>query len=270
MSNSNASCCGPFIRFRFPLFAFLALCVLGGISPRGAELVPFRGTDAGDAPIVLQPVPQTPAANAWTGDPSVEADSKTAAVSMGRGDLLGAKKMFTSVLERHPQHLSSLVNLGWIAQREKRWEDAEIYLKRAQNLAPENAPVWLALGVVYLEQNRVDFAVAAFSQVVALEPANARAHRMLGLALGRKEWYAAAEGELRRSLEIEPNDPGAHFNLAVIYLQRQPLAVELARRHYNISLDLGSSPDPKIDAILTQNNSASPKTVRAEGDVKSQ
>jgi len=265
MSNLNVSCPEPFIRFRFPIFALLALCILGGIAPRGAELVPFRGTDAGDSLLLPPPVSPSSTPAAAAADPSVEADARAAVISMGRGDLQEAKKLFKSVLERHPQDLNSLVNLGWIAQRERKWEDAEAYLKRAQNLAPDNAPVWLALGIVYLEQNRVDFAVAAFSQVVALEPGNARAHRMLGLALGRKEWFAASEGELRKSLEIEPNDPGAHFNLAVIYLQRQPLAIELARRHYNISLDLGSQRDPKIDAILAQPPPVSSNTARTHG-----
>jgi Flp pilus assembly protein TadD len=77
---------------------------------------------------------------------------------------------------------------------------------------------------------------------------------MLGLALGRKGWHSGAEEELRRSLALEPSDPGAHFNLAVIYLQRQPVALELARRHYHRSIDLGGPADPSIEALLLQPN----------------
>jgi len=192
-------------------------------------------------------------------------DFGVGALAMGRGELVAAKKMFVAILQRRPEHLSSLINLGWIAQRTKSWVEAEDYLKRARQLSPDNASIWLALGVVYLEQDRVDFAMAAFSQVVALEPANARAHRMLGLTLGRKEWYSAAESELRRSLELEPNDPGAHFNLAVIYLQRQPVALELARRHYHLSVDLGSAPDSKIAALLAQNIPPAPLPTEPQG-----
>lgn len=250
MDDKRGPCWQPLPWLRVPLLAFLALGVLGGISPRGAELVPFRGIDAEDAyQVRALAVPESPAKDS-AADASVEAEFRTGALAMGRGDLKAAKKTFQEALSRQPQHLGCLINLGWIAQREKNWGDAEAFLKRAQNIAPDNASVWLALGVVYLEQDRIDFALAAFSQVVALEPSNARAHRMLGLTLGRKEWYSAAEGELRRSLELEPNDPGAHFNLAVVYLQRHPVALELARRHYHISLDLGSAPDAKVAAML--------------------
>jgi len=254
-------------RLRLPFVCAMALALLEGTSPRGAELVPFRGAEPEE--VVLSLGSSGPGASVVDGDldAKVEAAFRAGAVAMARGELAGAKKTFISILEKRPEHLSSLVNLGWIAQRTKAWVEAEDYLKRARHLSPDSAAIWLALGVVYLEQDRVDFALAAFSQVVALEPANARAHRMLGLTLGRKEWYSAAEGELRRSLEIEPNDPGAHFNLAVIYLQRQPVAMELARRHYHLSVDLGSAPDAKIDALLAQSMSpaqvsASPQGVR--------
>ncbi|RFC42731.1 MAG: Tetratricopeptide (TPR) repeat [Verrucomicrobia bacterium] len=247
---------------RLPLAAAVAFALLGGSSPRGAELVPFRGI-----PVEIAPASPPLGGEALPKDvdSEVESDFRAGALAMGKGELAAAKHTFTTVLQRRPEHLSSLINLGWIAQRTKSWVEAEDYLKRARQLSPDNASIWFALGVVYLEQERVDFALAAFSQVVALEPANARAHRMLGLTLGRKEWYSAAEGELRRSLEIEPSDPGAHFNLAVIYLQRQPVALELARRHYHLSVDLGSAPDPQIAALLSQNIPEQPLPTAAQG-----
>lgn len=242
--------------WKFLLASVLVVVLLGGTTPRGAEFVPFRNADPSELNPEFNATRETAVSTPRGGESeaSVEAEFRSAALAMRRGELQEAKKTFTAILARQPQHLGSLINMGWVAQREKAWADAESYLKRAQMIAPENAAVWLALGVVYLEQDKLDFALAALSQTVALDPANARGHRMLGLTLGRKEWYSAAEGELRRSLELEPNDAGAHFNLAVIYLQRQPAAIELARRHYHLSVDLGSAPDPKIDAILAQNN----------------
>jgi len=213
----------------------------------GAELVPFRG---------VEPVEVKPDALAAEGAPRLDGELnalegaalvldqiRLAVLALGKDDLREAKTRFLRVLELQPEHLSALVNLGWIAQREKAWGEAEIFLKRAQKVAPDNAAVWLALGSVALEQDHLDFAHAAFAQVVALEPNHARAHRLLGLTLCRKSWYIGAEEELRRSLELEPNDAGAHFNLAVLYLQRQPAARELARRHYYRALDLGGAPD---------------------------
>jgi len=195
---------------------------------------------------------------------------RLAVLALGREDLVSAKAKFLQVLELQPDHLSALVNLGWIAQREKSWGEANEYLKRAQKLAPDNAAVWLALGLVALEQKRLEFAHAAFAQVVALDPKHARAHRLLGLTLCRKGWYSGAEEELRRSLELEPDDAGAHFNLAVLYLQRQPAARELARRHYYRALDLGSAPDNSIASSLVDNASVSfpPQSAQAPVSVR--
>jgi Tfp pilus assembly protein PilF len=180
------------------------------------------------------------------------AELRESAGAMGRGETAAARAGFKRVLERQPENLIALVNLGWIAQREKMWQEAESYLRRAQRLAPENAAVWLALGISVLEQGSFDHALGAFAQVIAFEPNNARGHRLLAMTLARKGWYSAAEEELRRALEIEPEDAGAHFNLAVLYLQRHPVSVELARRHYFRAIDMGLTPDAAVEEILSE------------------
>lgn len=213
------------------------------------EEIAFRNMDPAITPFPpnVQAIQQTtPSAT----DPHVEALYRSALAAIAEGDLVLAKTKLSTLLQSHPEYVGALINLGWIAQKEKAWAEAESYLKRAQKISGDNAAIWLALGVVYLEQSRTEFAVAALSQVVAIDPSNARAHRMLGLALGRKGWQSAAESELRRSLELEPLDSGAHFNLAVLYLQRQPVALEMARRHYHKAVDLGSTPDETIEAML--------------------
>ncbi len=235
---------------RFTMLGGIALVLFISSLPQGAEWIPFRVSETESLNLV-PPSAQSVYGEAPVVDPEVELMVKDGMGAMGIGDLPEARRAFVSVLQRQPEHMIALVNLGWIAQREKAWPEAEAYLKRAQRHSLDNASVWLALGLVYLEQSRIDRAVAAFAQVAALDPDNARGHRMFGLALGRKGWYLGAEAELRRSLELEPNDPGAHFNLAVIYLQRQPVALELARRHYHRAVDLGSAPDSAIESLLT-------------------
>jgi tetratricopeptide (TPR) repeat protein len=180
----------------------------------------------------------------------IEARYKLGMLALSKNNLEGAITDLLKVLEWNASHLGALVNLGWIAQRNKDWVESEAYMRRAIAVSSDNPAVWLGLGLAVLEQSKLDAAVAAFAQVVALDPKNARGHRFFGLALGRRGWIQAAEEELRRSLEIEPDDAGAHFNLAVFYLQRNPVAIELARRHYYRALDLGFGSDPAIEVIL--------------------
>jgi Flp pilus assembly protein TadD len=101
--------------------------------------------------------------------------------------------------------------------------------------------------VVQFEQGKLDAALASLAMATYLEPKDARAHHYLGVVVGSKGWYSAAEDEMRKAIEIEPKYAEAHYNLAVFYLERKPPAVELARRHYQKSLDLGGAPDPAIE-----------------------
>jgi Tfp pilus assembly protein PilF len=76
-------------------------------------------------------------------------------------------------------------------------------------------------------------------------------HQYLGVTIGQKGWYSGAEDEMRKAIEIDPSYAEAHFNLAVFYLQRNPPAIELARRHYERALELGAPPDPDVEKSLT-------------------
>lgn len=227
----------------------------------GTELVPFR--EGAPSDIYSKETffdtgrLQLPGGTGAADEASLASELRESAGAMGRGETAAARAGFTRVLERQPENLIALVNLGWIAQREKLWNEAESYLRRAQRLAPENAAVLLALGISVLEQGALDHALGSFAQVVAFEPNNARGHRLLALTLARKGWYSAAEEELRRALEIEPDDAGAHFNLAVLYLQRHPVSVELARRHYYRAVDMGLAPDAAVEEILSEGSRGS-------------
>lgn len=167
-----------------------------------------------------------------------------------RGDLASAKASFQLVLELAPGNLATTINLGLIEYREKNFAAAEDRLKQAVRRDPEAALAWLILGVVQYEQNKLDAALAALAQAVLLEPKDPRAHHYLGVTVGRKGWYSAAEDEMRKAIELDPDYAEAHYNLAVFYLERVPPAVELARRHYQKSLDLGADPDSQVEQKL--------------------
>jgi Flp pilus assembly protein TadD len=115
--------------------------------------------------------------------------------------------------------------------------------------------------MIYFDQGRLEESFAALSQAVLYDKGNARAHNYLGVVLGRKGWMDGSEFELRRAVEIDPDSRDSHYNLAVLYLQRTPPAVELARRHYFRSVELGGTPDPAIEKTLaTPNPSPTPNS----------
>lgn len=178
--------------------------------------------------------------------------ARRATVDFAKGDLAAAKKGFERVLQLAPDNVPTTINLGLIAYRQRGYTEAERLLQKAVRVQPEAGLAWLILGVIAYDQDKLDVALAALAQAVLLEPKDARAHHYLGVTVGKKGWYSGAEDEMRKALEIDPNYAEAHFNLAVFYLQRTPPAVELARRHYQKALDLGAAPDPQVEKSITQ------------------
>ena len=75
-------------------------------------------------------------------------------------------------------------------------------------------------------------------------------HNYLGITLSEKGWASAAEQEVRKAIELNPQYPDAHFNLAVLCTRGKKPRFELARYHYQKALDLGAAPDAQIEATL--------------------
>ncbi len=172
--------------------------------------------------------------------------ARKAMIAMAKGDLAGARRDFQKVLTLAPDNAATTINLGLVAYRQKQYAEAEKLLKKAVRAQPEAGLGWLVLGVIYYDQDKLDAGLAALAQAALLEPKNATVHQYLGVTVGKKGWLSGAEDELRKAIELEPEYAEAHFNLAVFYLQRTPPSVELARRHYQKSLDLGAAPDADV------------------------
>jgi Flp pilus assembly protein TadD len=173
-----------------------------------------------------------------------------------KGDYKAARNAYQKVLELAPDNLVALVNLGLIEFRSGDSAKAEKFLKQAIAQRLETGPAWFTLGMIYFQQGKTEPAFAALSQAVLYDAGNARAHNYLGAVLGRKGWLDGAEAELRRAVEIDPIYRDAHYNLSVVYLQRKPPAVELARRHYFKSIELGGQADKEIEKKLSDAQAA--------------
>ncbi|MDD5201370.1 MAG: tetratricopeptide repeat protein [Terrimicrobiaceae bacterium] len=223
---------------RLRLIALAALAAFG--AARAEDTAPAPAASPAPTPDPAQYVPEVARSAAGEGNSAFV-----------KGDFKTARRAYRRVLELVPNNLVGLVNLGLVEFRSGNPAEAEKLLKQAVQERLETGAAWLTLGMMYFDQNRIEEAFAALSQAVLYDGANARAHNYLGVVLGRKGWLDGAEAELRRAVEIDPEARDAHYNLAVIYLQRKPPAFELARRHYFRSIELGAPADPDIEKNLT-------------------
>lgn len=164
-----------------------------------------------------------------------------------------AEKKYQQALLLDPHNSDYLNQLASVEVHLNNFQEAERLLHASLQQKLENPFAWLLLGTTYLQEQKTDEAFAALIQATLYDPKSARAQQYLGIAAQRKEWSDVAEASLRKAIELDPNYADANFNLAVFYLQKNPPALELGRRHYQRALELGSSHDPKIDEILKEN-----------------
>ena len=168
------------------------------------------------------------------------------------GDLKEAESLYKQSLEFGPGNAPILVSLAAVETRMGNLAESEQLLGQALRRELNNAAAWLLLGMNYLEEKRTEEAFAALVQATLYDDRNPRAHNYLGIAAGRKGWNESSEDELRRAIELDSKYADANFNLAVLYLRRTPPLIELARRHYQQSLDLGSPRDKAIETTLAK------------------
>ena len=167
-----------------------------------------------------------------------------------RKDYAVARKAYERVLKLDGSNLMGLVNLGLVESALGNKAKAEETLKKAISIRLETAPAWLALGMMYMDEDRSDAALAALSQAALYDPQNARTRNFLGVVIGRRGWIDGAQTELRRAVELDPSYSDAHYNLAVFYLQEKTPAIELARRHYFKARELGLEKDNEMEKVF--------------------
>jgi tetratricopeptide (TPR) repeat protein len=167
-----------------------------------------------------------------------------------RKDFAVARKAYERVLKLDGSNLMGLVNLGLVESALGNKAKAEETLKKAISIRLETAPAWLALGMMYMDEDRSDAALAALSQAALYDPQNARTRNFLGVVIGRRGWIDGAQTELRRAVELDPSYTDAHYNLAVFYLQEKTPAIELARRHYFKARELGLEKDNAMEKVF--------------------
>ena len=95
------------------------------------------------------------------------------------------------------------------------YAEAEQEYRAALLLDSQNADLYISLGFVLDRQEKWDDALAAAREAVRLNPNYELAHYNLGVALGRKGDWDGKIAEEREALRLNPNDGAAHFNLGL-------------------------------------------------------
>ena len=123
-----------------------------------------------------------------------------------------------------------------------------VALQLFQQLAqryPQLAGIHVNIGIIHLQNNKTENAIAALKRAVQVNPENASAHHHLGIAYRQTGQFTAAKASYLQALKINSDYANAHLNLAILYdLYLQQL--EPALEHYQHFQRLSGTEDKKV------------------------
>ena len=161
-----------------------------------------------------------------------------------------AREAFADMVKAAPDNALALANLGMVEFRLEEYEAARDHLQESLAIKSNVAHHWLALALCHYQMENRDLALSCLFRARHEDERDPRVHLYLAVIARDFGWLIASEKELRRAIALDPEYTDAHFNLAMLYLEQEPPALELARRHYFNALDLGAKRDAKIEATI--------------------
>ena len=194
---------------------------LAGVDGNYTQLFPSRGSRlliALAIAVVMQWAPQS-CADASDSTQSEQVCDPIADYYLGMEDYPQAIRRHEIVIKEHPDNALAYYHLGFAygVVGDHRAELADY--QKAVELGLSDWQLFLNMGLLYLDGERFDNAIAVLRIATLLGPYHPETHFNLGLAYERIGIYAQAEQELLLSLRLDPNQPDARNQLGVIYAE---------------------------------------------------
>jgi tetratricopeptide (TPR) repeat protein len=140
---------------------------------------------------------------------------------------------------RIPSDARKVFDKGYEAWQKKEYEKAAGFFQQAINAYPAYDAAYNNLGVVYMKLDQPDKALAALQAAVKLNDKDADADRNLARLLIMNTEYAKADELVKKSLMVEPSDPGGLTLASIAELKtgQYPAAVQSAKKVHQLPHD---------------------------------
>ncbi len=122
-------------------------------------------------------------------------------------DLEAALAEYRQAQEINADRPESRLNLGWLRAREGDPEGAAAHFAAALGLDPTFIPAYVNLADLYRLRGRDDEGERLLRRAASLAPGDARVRHALGLLLIRAGRLPEAVGELEKAVQLEPREP---------------------------------------------------------------
>ncbi|NTV81947.1 MAG: tetratricopeptide repeat protein, partial [Candidatus Aminicenantes bacterium] len=139
---------------------------------------------------------------------------------MGKGDLDRAEAEFKAVLEKNgpalddlrkqkDTSLKALSGLGEVALRRGDFETAQGFFRRTLEISPEDPAAAYNVGEIFFSNQKSDEAIAYFELAIKIKGDWPKAYHRLGLVCLNKGDFPKALANLKKFLELDPQNPEA-------------------------------------------------------------
>jgi len=124
---------------------------------------------------------------------------------------------FKRALQMDPDHLIALENLGSAYRQARRWEDAKAAFEHALRLDPDNPEANYGLGMVFAQIDDTQQAYDFLQKALAARPAYPEALNNLGILYLRTQRQGEAEKSFKECIRVAPTFDQSYLNLARLY-----------------------------------------------------
>ncbi len=132
-------------------------------------------------------------------------------------------------------------------KRNKSWRDQFTFWSKTIEASPDSSRAHNNLGMIYLQEDKIDLAIREFQAAIALEP-DPEYHHNLGMAYQKKGMQKEALEEYHRVLAVNPNSAITRNNMGNIFIDKGSLdegiskfkeAIQLKPHYYDAHFNLG-------------------------------
>jgi TolB-like protein len=157
---------------------------------------------------------------------SIATKKKEEAIAKARLAAKRSLELDLNLAAAHQAQAKILVDLDF------NFPGAEAELRRARELAPQDASVMQNFAILLSRFGRLNEAVALLQRAIALEPLYSASHKNLSTYLTSLGRYDEAEAAARKAIELQPQSAQNYTHLAIIHILRgkSAAAVEFAKK----------------------------------------
>jgi tetratricopeptide (TPR) repeat protein len=161
----------------------------------------------------------------------------------------GAVREFRAAEKANPKEPNVHFGLGYLLWTKGQYPDAAAEFRAELENDPQHLQAMLYLGDSEMQMNRPEEARPLLEKVVLLAPADAMAHRDLGIIYADQDRQQEALAEFQTAIKLAPKDVNAHYRLARLY-RSMGRAAE-AKAEFDKAASLNKAEDERLLKVMS-------------------